>query len=144
MDKHLVLAKFFVTFEKVRREKDNSHNDENGTADLKRKYKLSPSGCTMLCTLLTHGNLNQRNIAKMMNISSQAVSEAIKKLEQNELIIKESGTHNNEKIISLTKSGAEFAKKLDEGIKIHASTVFKNFNDEETDMLYALLEKFEV
>lgn len=141
MEKHDVLLKFFEATDKVKNGHGQSHYDKKIKLDLRQKYKIPPSGCNMLRALLENGSLNQRSIAKLMNISSQAVSEAIKKLEFNELIIKENGTHNNEKIITLTEIGIIFAKELDKGLKGHSRKVFENFSDEECELLSMLLDK---
>ncbi|MFI3324956.1 MAG: MarR family transcriptional regulator [Clostridia bacterium] len=141
MEKHLVLIKFFGVSEQIRATRHNLSQQNNEELPLQQKYKLPPSGCNMLVTLMENGSLNQRAIANIMNISSQAVSETIKKLETKELIVKENGTHNNEKIITLTETGANVAQKLDEGVKKHAKIIFENFSNEEIDTLYNLLDK---
>lgn len=104
-------------------------------------HGIHPSSKKLLCILLQEGNLNQRNIANMMNVTAQAVSEMIKKLEAKELITKENGEINNENIISLTEKGREIAEHIDKQTKEYAEKLFRDFTDEECQILHDLMEK---
>ncbi len=102
---------------------------------------MPPSARKLLCVLLREGSLNQRNIANMTNVTAQAVSEMIKKLEHKELIQKESGEINNENIISLTEKGMEIANKLEAQAQEYAEKLFAGFTEEEMKSLHNLIEK---
>lgn len=139
MDRHLVLLKFFNAnrqIQKYREENPPTKSEYNEIIN-----KISGSGRDILCFLLNFEGTNQRNIAKNMDISSQAVSEMIKKLVNLELIQKVSGSQNNENIICLTDFGKIIAKRLDFAVKDHANHVFSNLNDEEIEQFSKLLDK---
>lgn len=137
---------------KGRDEKHNHHNRENvensneehshckcgGKLGIR---KMSFTTRITLWLLLKYESLNQRNIAKTMNISAQAVSEIIKKLLEKELINKESGELNNENIITLTDEGKIVAEKIDMKMKDLSENIFKDFSEEEVETFNYLLGK---
>lgn len=148
MEKYEVLEKFFSVnngvqeYRHKRREeylKQNPCQVENVKKDVVEK--LSPTSKNVLILLLSLGSMNQRTIAKSVDVSSQAVSETIKKLEQNECITKSLGAVNNENIISLTSKGTELAKTLKGRLEKHANYVFENFSDSDLQTLFELLDK---
>ncbi len=130
--------------EKCRPENEDNLAEQHNKDDHKKgKRKMSfPTRITLLL-LLKQGSLNQRNIAKEMNISSQAVSEIIKKLLEVELINKERGEINNENIITLTDEGKHVAEKIDRKINTLSQCVFKDFTDEEIETFNYLLGKIQ-
>ncbi|MFI3249593.1 MAG: MarR family transcriptional regulator [Eubacteriales bacterium] len=104
---------------------------------------MSPVAQNTLCLLLKEGSMNQRTIAKNSNVTGQAVSEVVKKLEARELIVREQGELNNENIISLTEKGREKAMELQKKISITAKGLLQDFSIEEQIQLFSLLEKIE-
>lgn len=141
MEKDIVLAKFFQLTDKMKSHREAQRKLEDFSPENHLFIKIPHSGKNLLRVLLKNGSLNQRSIAKLMEISSQAVSESVKKLEQNELIIKTCGQQNNENIIELTEKGREIAIKLDKGIKKHAESLFAKLTEEETEQFYQILKK---
>lgn len=115
-----------------------SDSDKHGR---KRPKKMSFTTRTTLLLLLKHESLNQRNIAKTLNVSAQAVSEIIKKLLEQELINKESGELNNENIITLTEDGKSVAEKIDSKMNTLSENIFNNFTEDEIETLKNLLSK---
>lgn len=105
--------------------------------------KMSFGARNTLLLLLNHERLNQRNIAKMLNISAQAVSEIIKKLLERELINKNNGELNNENIITLTAEGKVIAEKFNIKINLLADNIFKDFSEEEIKILENLITKIQ-
>ncbi|MFI3171036.1 MAG: winged helix-turn-helix transcriptional regulator [Eubacteriales bacterium] len=103
--------------------------------------RIPPSARKLLCVLLREGSLNQRNIANMTNVTAQAVSEIIKKLEQKELIQKGNGEINNENIISLTEKGVEIANEIETQTQKYAEELFAGFTEEEMENLHNLMDK---
>lgn len=85
--------------------------------------------------------MNQRTIAKKMNVTGQAVSELMKKFQEKGLILRESGEQNNENIISLTPLGRERGEELQRRHRKLAQTLFQNFTSEERENFAYLLEK---
>lgn len=116
-------------------EKDGQDNKVNG------RQKVSITTVNILCLLLKKEVLNQRNIAKLIHVSPQAVSETIKKLFHEEFITKKQGALNNENIILLTEKGKEFAIKLEKRFELLANDVFADFSDDEIKLFYHFLEK---
>lgn len=106
--------------------------------------KLSPSARSLLYTLLEEDCLNQRTIAKKLNITAQGVSDIVKKLETLELIIKESGEVYNENFIKLTKNGRVLAKEIDKKADLYSKQFFENFTDEDISLFSELLDKINV
>lgn len=148
MEKYEVLEKFFSVnngvqeYRKKRREEQlklNPQKPEMVEKDVVEKF--SPTSKNILILLLSLGSMNQRAIAKSVDVSSQAVSETIKKLEQNDCITKTLGAVNNENIISLTEKGVELAKTLKIRLERHADVVFEDFSDSDLETLSRLLEK---
>lgn len=117
------------------------HINKNGKH---RTKKMSFTTRTTLWLLLKHGSLNQRNIAKSMNISAQAVSKIIKKLLEKELIDKKNGSLNNENIIVLTDKGKLLAERIDNKITSLSDAVFYNFTETEIETLNSLIKKMEL
>lgn len=148
MEKHQVLAKFYnvnnqIQEYRIRKNKeieslDQSEEKLSGHDDLK---KYSGNARRTLIILMSEENINQRNIAKMLDISSQAVSETIKKLEQGGCVEKVAGVQNNENIIQITPLGKAIAEMFQEKIKVHAQYVFSDMTDEEIETFNNLLCK---
>ena len=143
MQRHQVLIKFYDVAERIKNSRyEVSHDVKiDETIGLIQQLRLPHSAKKLLTMLYDHEVLNQRTIAKKMNISSQAVSELVKKLIQKELIIKESGLQKNENLISLTPLGKKVAIKLNELIVNHAEMVLKELEDDEVEKLHELLNK---
>lgn len=134
MDKDIVLAKIYSVNELLRNQKEK-------IVDLDNKLKINHTGKVLICSLLKNDGINQRNLASLLSISPQAISECIKKLEILALIEKKHGTQKNENLIFLTSTGRDFALKLREKIVVHADKVFSKFTDDELLQLYNLLNK---
>lgn len=123
------------------KEKDSSPPDEEKTK--KRREKLSPLAQSTLCLLRDEGSMNQRAIAKANQVTGQAVSDLMKKLEGKELISRKQGNINNETIISLTEKGEAKADEVKLRLLALAEKYFTNFSEEEMSTLFLLLEKME-
>lgn len=137
MDKHLVLIKFFEVQRKLNQEKKAKEMQR-----LSEKIKeISPNGREVLRILLENDSVNQRTLAKFIDVSSQAISENLKRLEQLGYINKVNGNQNNENIINLTQSGKEIAEDLDKRIRKHSKEVMKKLSDDEVEQLYNILKK---
>lgn len=123
------------------------HGQEEGKEECghrpPRGGKMHQSGGKLLHILLREGKLNQRSIASMMNVSAQAVSDLVKKMEHRELICKESGEINNENMISLTEKGREIAQEVESEMKEYAEKLFADFSEEELATLQNIMEKLE-
>lgn len=115
------------------------------TEDIKkgRNKKMSFSTRTTLWLLLKNGSLNQRNIAKIMNVSAQAVSEIIKKLLEQQLINKDNGEINNENIITLTNEGEIVANRINKRMNKLSEHIFQDFSEEEMETFNLLLSKIQ-
>lgn len=135
MEKDIVLAKLFEINELLRSQKKENLDDKQFI------LKINHTGKEILRALLNNDNINQRNLAGLLDVSPQAVSECIKKLESLELVIKQSGTQKNENLISLTEFGFECATELNSKIIAHSNNAFKNFSNDELIQLYNLLNK---
>lgn len=142
MDKHLVLIKFFEISEKLRKDKERNCVDNGYESSISENLgKVTITGRNILRLLKENNNVNQRTIAKSLNISSQAISENLKRLEQFGYIQRISGTQNNENIIVLTETGQKIAIFLDQRIREHSEQVLKNLTSDEIESLYNILRK---
>lgn len=152
MTNEIILMKLIGITEEVRHRQRGKHEKTRGTLDhtsestenrKNHRNKMSPVAQNTLCLLLKEGSMNQRTIAKNSNVTGQAVSEVVKKLEARELIVREQGELNNENIISLTEKGREKAMELQKKISITAKGLLQDFSIEEQIQLFSLLEKIE-
>lgn len=158
MEKKLLLIKLMVVSGGIRQEQRRGHGPHKegqnhpeesghhcghpkGPHGERGPHKLSPVAQSALCLLSEKGSLNQRTIAKSLNVTGQAVSELVKKLAMHELIRKELGELNNENIITLTEKGAEKAQEINQKLQTMATELFVSFTQEEIDTLFNLLEK---
>lgn len=107
----------------------------------KDPHRMPPSARGVLRLLLQEEHVNQRSLAKALQITAPAVSDAVKKLEQRGMLRRTHGELNNEYILTLTDEGRTVAQQLDEKVRCHAETLFDGFTQEELDTLHALLEK---
>lgn len=121
-------------FVKLSIEKDKKQNHHP------LKNDLSKSSRRMLWVLRENGSLNQRTISKMLNVSPQAISESVKKLEANNLIIKDT-SNKNETIIELTKEGLKQSNALKDSIQKHANILLSEFSDEELIPIIEFINK---
>ncbi len=128
---------------KKEEEHRNHHEDSHKKGERKKGGRMSFATRMTLWLLFKHGSLNQRNIAKSMNISAQAVSEIIKKMLDKDFVHRESGELNNENIITLTEEGMLVAKKIDDRMKLLSDSIFKEFTAEEMDTFCFLLDKMQ-
>lgn len=143
MERYLVLAKFHDVVE-VMRSDEYLADKETPPSDFVlniKKMRLSHYARKMLVTLFSEGSLNQRRLAKIMNISPQAVSENIKKLESSGYINKTNGLQKNENFIFLTDLGKQTAVELNSLIKCHANKIFANLTDNDVQKLHEIFEK---
>lgn len=104
------------------------------------KIDLGKSSKRILWLLKRNGPLNQRSISKELNISPQAISEAVKKLECENLIIKDI-SNKNETIISLSELGNERSEVIKELIQNHANTLFDDFDENELQQVINFINK---
>ncbi len=141
MERYLVLSKFYAVADQLHQDRKKDHAQFGESSLHQAIAKLPSSGRNMLGVLFRQESLNQRTIAKAMKISSQAVSETIKKLENARFITRTNGAINNENLILLTKDGKEAATLLDIRIKEHAKLALQPLTDLEAQTLYDLLDK---
>lgn len=140
MEKKLLLSKLLLTTNAMRTVQRSDKLSENHHHH-KGNKRMSPVSKSVLCLLHNEGKLNQRNIAKSLNVTGQAISESLKKLEEKELITKKSGEINNENIISLTESGTSRAIKIEENLTQIADEKFASFSTKELETFSKLLDK---
>lgn len=149
MEKYQVLEELFRVNTQIqeyrmqkREESEKKHSgDTKTTSKFDKLEKFSSNAKRILILLMQEENINQRSIAKQMDISSQAVSEVIKKLEQNGCVTKTAGAQNNENIISITDHGKDAAKEFKKRLSNHAELVFSNMTDKEIQVFQQLLCK---
>lgn len=104
------------------------------------KTDLGKSSKRIIWLLKRNGPLNQRQISKELNISPQAISEAVKKLETANFIIKER-INKNETQIKLTDLGEQHALIIKERIQKHADSLLSEFEDEELQVVIDFINK---
>ncbi|WP_407414302.1 MarR family winged helix-turn-helix transcriptional regulator [Methanobrevibacter sp.] len=96
-----------------------------------KEFGINSSQLHLLFEISNQSNINQEKIAKRCNINKGAVARSIKKLEDNELIVREIDEANRrQNKISLTPKGKSI---LDDSIKIlnkWESEVFKDYTKE--------------
>ncbi|MFI3237173.1 MAG: MarR family transcriptional regulator [Lachnospiraceae bacterium] len=136
MESHKVLAKLHRLTDSFKKQ----FKEDRGSSEIDQ-ISLSHNARHILGVLYHNEKLNQRAIAIEMHISAQAVSETLKKLENNGCIERVSGVQNNENFIVLTKLGEELAMVSEMRIKRHANQVFRNLSDEEIEFLDTILDK---
>lgn len=136
-----LLEKLFDVYEKMKSDQNKKIQYNTASSNDKEKVKLSHSMRKLLVLVYHKKQINQRSIALEMSISSQAVSEMIKKLETKGFVEKTNGLQNNENYIVLTPSGCERAIFYEERIKNHADNLLSELSDEEIKTMYELLDK---
>ncbi|MGD1821161.1 MAG: MarR family winged helix-turn-helix transcriptional regulator [Pleomorphochaeta sp.] len=113
----------------------------NKKSENRDERKFNHNQRKMLGLIRNNNEINQRKLASLMKISPQAISKGLKKLEENNYIIRTNGNQKNENLIYLTADGKKIADNLDLVINHHAKELFSNFSDEEVENLYYLLNK---
>lgn len=147
MQRRDVLAKLFRVSEQLRVDRikhkraETANETPEQAAERVVVETIPNSGRNLMRLLKDVESINQRTLAKQLNISAQAVSEVIKKLAQAGFITKECGAQNNENLIALTPAGKRVSDKLDNRIKEHAAVVLAPLTEEELVTLDGLLSK---
>lgn len=150
MDKKQLLIKFLGIMHDARPDGKRRHHRRHEEEPCENRVhkpekpdeiRLPPAAKNTLMVLLAEKSLNQRTLAKRMNITAQGVSDVIKKLEEKELILRQRGEVYNENIIELSEKGEIVAKVLDEKTKIHAERLFEAFTEQDLIKFHELLEK---
>lgn len=142
MDRAALLLKLFDVYEKIRKDQEEHlKNAPHKPPFDHKKSQHSHSVRHLLMAIHKDDKLNQRTLASKMHISSQAVSELVKKLSQEGLVEKISGAQNNENYIVLTEKGLSIAKHLEERIEGHANALLGGLTEEEVDTMYGILDK---
>ncbi len=95
------------------------------------KNDMNKSSRRILFILSTYGPMNQRALSRKLLVSPQAISESIKKLENDNIITKD--ILKNETVIKLTLEGESEAKLFKDVLQRHADRLFEGFTDEELD-----------
>ena len=103
--------------------------------------KLTLVGKNTLRILLEYEEINQRNLAKLQNISPQVMSITIKKLEENEFIVKRHNKTNNENMISITPLGRERVAYFVDLLDAVSENILSNLSKKDRDKLMELLSK---
>ena len=138
MDMELLL-KFFEVNELI---KNEVKRQKGGDAKHKKAgARLSMNAKNTLRILHNSEEINQRTLAKKLNISAQAMSEIIKNLEQGQYIERKNNRVNNENIISITNEGRKKAKMFIEWFSVVNEKVFSILNDDEKIVFDKLLDK---
>ncbi len=151
MEKQALMNRFFEVSEGVHlnpkvgrgsaQRAEHRHHDAGAPRHPKDPHRMPPSARGVLRLLLQEERLNQRSLAKALQITAPAVSDAVKKLEQRGMLNRTHGELNNEYILTLTEEGRTVAQQLNEKVRRHAETLFDGFTQEELDTLHTLLEK---
>ncbi len=118
----------------------HNHNKKEGH-NHDRKEKLSLTSKNTLRILLDLENVNQRTLAKHLNVAAQTMSDTIKKLEERGFVAKINNKINNENIIVLTENGKEKAIELNKIIDSATKNILSNLTEEEKETFLALLSK---
>lgn len=105
------------------------------------KYEFNHNQRKILGIIKNNDNINQRQLAKLINLTPQAISKGLKKLETDNFIIRSNGNQKNEKLITLTKKGRQVASHLEKIIHHHADDIFIGFSDEEIEQFNFFLQK---
>lgn len=127
------------------RKKHHSHDKAEDQREKERKphHKLSPVAEHTLYLLYHEGSMNQRSLARRLQVTGQAVSELMKKFEEKGFIIRQSGDLNNENMVYLTEKGQEKGKECLEKLQKRANLLFRNFTEEDLKTMDLLLDKME-
>ena len=139
--KQELILKFFEVNEFIRDELKKQKGNSKNKDKTKKDKKLSLNSKNTLRILMQSENINQRSLAKELNITAQAMSEIVKNLEQAEFIEKKNNKINNENIIYITQKGREKAEAFNEWISIVSDKVFLNLTEEEKIRFLEMLEK---
>ena len=103
---------------------------------------INSSQLHLLFEISNQSNINQEKIAKRCNINKGAVARSIKKLEDNELVVREIDEANRrQNKISLTKKGKVVLNDSIDILDKWESEVFKNFSKENKQFLNESLKK---
>ena len=103
---------------------------------------INSSQLHLLFEISNQSNINQEKIAKRCNINKGAVARSIKKLEDNELVIREIDEANRrQNKISLTQKGKVVLNDSIEVLDKWESEVFKNFSKENKQLLNESLKE---
>ena len=136
-----LLLKVFEVNELIKNEIKIQKTNDKDKLQKDKNMKISLNAKNALRILSQQDNINQRTLAKKLNITSQAMSEIIKKLEQANYIQKRNNKINNENIISITDEGIEKANMFTQRLDSVCDKVFKDMTTSDKDKLLELLEK---
>ena len=103
---------------------------------------INSSQLHLLFEISNQSNINQEKIAKRCNINKGAVARSIKKLEDNELVVREIDEANRrQNKISLTPKGKVVLNDSIDILDKWESEVFKNFSKENKQFLNESLKE---
>ena len=107
------------------------------------KLGIHHSQHMMLMYLAQHKDIaNQKDIAKIFDISPAAVAVTIKKLESNDYITRNSSQADNRfNEVRITKKGLDIVKKSKQTFDDLDKKSFERFSDNEIEQLFYLLNK---
>ena len=137
-----LLLKFLEAHARIKNEV-KKHKSEKGNSAIhqSRETKLSLNAKYALRILYDSEEMNQRNLAKKLDVSAQAMSEMVKVMEQAGYVEKKKNRINNENMLFLTEAGSQRAVNFKEWIQVVNEKVFQDFTEEEKLLLERLLEK---
>ena len=122
-------------------------------AHLRRNPEQKPDGTgrmtlkargfgSILDVLTRRDGMTQAEIASMLDMRQQSVSEALEKLEQNGYIRREQSPENRRKVlIYVTEEGRAMQKELKARREQMADAYFSCLSEQEKDALYIILSK---
>lgn len=118
-------------------------NSRRKRRDMPREETHRCRGFGHILDLLSKNDgLSQKQLADMLDIRPQSISEAITAMESYGLVHKEISEQDKRcALVYITEAGAERQAKLLEERRLNAKRIFGALDEEEKDTLLALLEK---
>lgn len=127
-------AYYFSAYRKL--EKSYTDFQMNALAD----YDLSPNEIVVLSSL-EKGSVTASEIAVKADVSKALVSRSVKFLKERKFItVAVSEADKREQALALTEEGRKIAGLIDEAVRRFFATAFANFEENELELLSALLD----
>ena len=105
-------------------------------------FSINEAQNKLVFLLYRHGEMNQNDLLKRLDIKSSSLSELVTKVEKNGYITKEKLLEDKRNVIlKLTPLGVSKAKEFELQREKDAELLFKELNEEEKEKLQELLDK---
>ncbi len=105
------------------------------------EYELYSAQWAIIYCLSTQGPMVQADIGKYLNVEAPTVTRTLRRMEENDWVVREEGEDKRERLVRLSPRGESELPAIKRSMQQMEATLLRDLNQEEKEQLYHLLWK---